>query len=210
MNYLLSLSFLSLGVFCGLSSCAQRDIEAEGTRTAEEAKGKEVGADVEQFTALNQFGKEFSLNEALEKGPVVMIFYRGQWCPICNQHLSNLQDSLSLIEAKGATVIAISPEKQEYLQKTEEKTGATFTLLSDDGFKISDAFDLTFTPGAGTRLMYNTALGADLKHAQTDDSQRLPIPATYVIGQDSKVIWRQFDPDYKNRSTVKEILEALD
>jgi peroxiredoxin len=59
------------------------------------------------------------------------------------------------------------------------------------------------------RIMYNTMLGAKLKRAHSDDSQRLPIPATFVISKDGKIVWRQFDPDYKKRSSVEEILTVL-
>jgi peroxiredoxin len=109
----------------------------------------------------------------------------------------------------GAQVVAVSPEKPELLAKTTEKTGADFTLLYDEDYRISDAFDVTFTPGGMDRTMYNTFLGANLKQAHSDDSQRLPIPATFVIGKDGKIAWRHFDPDYKKRSTVSEILDAL-
>jgi peroxiredoxin len=120
-----------------------------------------------------------------------------------------LQDSLQLIYDKGASVIAISPEKPEYLQKMEDKTGAKFTLLYDEGYKISDAYGVTFRPDSGTILLYNTVLGAKLKETHSDDTQRLPIPATYIINKEGFIIWRQFDPDYKNRSSVSDIINAI-
>lgn len=178
-------------------------------RKANEAKGLEIGAQVEDFSAIDLFENTYVLSDQLKNGPVVIIFYRGQWCPICNRHLSNLQDSLQLIYDKGASVVAISPEKPEFLKRTAEKTKAQFSLLYDEGYKISDAFDLTFKPGILIITMYNTMLGANLKNAHSDDSQRLPIPATYIIGQDGKVIWRHFDPDYKNRSDIKDIVDVL-
>ena len=104
-------------------------VKAQEYKSVSEVKGLPVGAEVSMFTAKDQFGNNYKLSEALKKGPVVLLFYRGQWCPVCNKHLSQLQDSLQLIYDKGATVIAISPERPEYLKKTEEKTKATFTLL---------------------------------------------------------------------------------
>ena len=182
---------------------------AQEKRSAQEAKGLSVGTKAPLFEALTQDSTNYALADSLKKGPVVLIFYRGQWCPICNRHLSNIQDSLKLIYEKGATVIAVSPEKPELLNKTAEKTGAKFTLLYDEGYKICDAYDVTFTPNGATRLKYNTFLGADLKNAHSDDSERLPIPATYVINKEGVIVWRQFDPDYRNRSTVKDILKHL-
>lgn len=178
-------------------------------KTAKEAKGMQVGETVRDFSALDLHDRTFTLSEALKKGPVVVIFYRGQWCPICNKHLSTLQDSLQLIYEKGATVVAISPEKPEFLKRTAEKTHASFSLLYDEGYQIADLFDVTFKPDSLTTVMYNTMLGANLKKANTDDSQRLPIPATFIIGTDRKIVWRHFDPDYKKRSTAADIVKNL-
>lgn len=174
-----------------------------------EAKGLQIGEIVSDFSALDLHDNTFTLSEALKNGPVVVIFYRGQWCPVCNKHLSTLQDSLQLIYDKGATVIAISPEKSEFLKRTAEKTHASFSLLYDEGYKISDLFDVTFKPDSLTTVMYNTLLGANLKKANTDDSQRLPIPATFIIGTDGKIVWRHFDPDYKKRSKVIDIIDNI-
>ena len=185
------------------------DMNAQDYRSAKEAEGLSVGTAAPVFNALDANNNTFSLKAALEQGPVVLIFYRGFWCPVCNKHLSKIQDSLKLIEEKGAKVIAISPEKPEYLGKMEKKTGAEFTLLYDEGYKISDAYDVTFKPNKGTLITYNTILGAKLKKTHSDESQRLPIPATYVIDQSGTITWRQFNPDYKKRSNVADILQAL-
>lgn len=178
-------------------------------RSAKEAMGLQVGDQVQDFTALDLYDNIFRLSDALKKGPLVVIFYRGQWCPYCNKHLSNLQDSLQLIYDKGASVIAISPEKSEYLKQTAEKTGAKFALLYDEGYKIENLFDVTFRPDSATRAIYNTMFGANLKKSHSDDSEQLPIPATFIIGQDSKIVWRQFDPDYKKRSAVSDIVKNI-
>ncbi|MCB9448555.1 MAG: AhpC/TSA family protein [Flavobacteriales bacterium] len=181
---------------------------AQGDKQVHEPRGLAVGDSVPMFTATDIHGQTYELEEALRSGPVVLVFYRGQWCPVCNRHLSQLQDSLSMIYDRGATVIAVSPEKQEYMEETAEKTGASFILLYDEGYRISDAFDVTFTPGATERLKYN-AIGAHLKTAYTDDSERLPIPATFIIGTDGRIRWRQFDPNHRNRATVADILKNL-
>jgi peroxiredoxin len=178
-------------------------------KKAEEAKGVPIGTMIKPFAAKTAEGKRFSLKQALDKGPVVLVFYRGQWCPVCNKHLHKLQDSLSLITDKGAQLVAISPEKPELLSRTREKTGATFPLLYDEGYAIANLFDVTFLPPKATRLLYNTAINANLKEAHSDDSERLPIPATFVLDQKGKVVWRQVDPDYKVRASVQDILRNL-
>ena len=174
-----------------------------------EAKGLLVGEVVKNFSAKDVNDSTYSLNEDLKRGPVVLIFIRGQWCPVCNRHMSYLQDSLQMVYNKGANVVVVSPEKPEYIEETIKKTGAEFTILYDEGQKISDYFDVTFIPDGKTRLVYNTVLGAKLKEAHTDDTERLPIPATFIIGKDNEIVWRQFDPDYKNRSAISDIIKNI-
>lgn len=197
---LLLTTFLTINLF---------PMQAQDYKTIDEAKGLEVGVAAPIFSALTADSTIFTLETALKQGPVVLIFYRGFWCPVCNKHLSSIQDSLQLIEEKGAKVIAVSPEKPEYLDVMAENTGAKFTLLYDDGYKIANAYDVAFKPSASTLFTYNTLLGAKLKETHSDESQRLPIPATYIIGTNGKIAWRQLDPNYKKRSSVDDILTAL-
>jgi len=182
---------------------------AQPYRSASQAQGLRVGEKAPNLLATDSQGNQFKLEDALREGPVVVVFYRGHWCPVCNRHLNELQDSLEVIQQAGARVVAVSPEKPDNLQKTAEKTGSRFSLLYDEGYRISDAFDVTFRPGSMDRMMYNTILRANMKNAHSNDSQQLPVPATYVIGQDGKIAWRHFDPDYKKRASVQEIMEAL-
>lgn len=200
---ILNLSIITL-FFSAAIACGQVN------KDVNDAKGLSVGIKAPLIHAIDADSVNFDLNESLKQGPVVIIFYRGFWCPVCNQHLKQIQDSLKLITDKGAIVVAISPEKPEYLEKMEEKTGAKFRLLYDEGYKIANAFDVNFTPKKSELIIYNTLLGANLKETHSDDSQRLPIPATYLISQDGKIAWRQFDPNYKNRSSVKDIIRAIE
>lgn len=180
-----------------------------GQKRADELKGLQIGAKAPYFEALNSQGENIKLNDELNKGPVVLVFYRGEWCPVCNKHLKTLQDSLEQIGNLGATVFAISPQKPEYLKEMAKKTNVSFSLLFDKDYAIMKAFDVAFTPKASTAGMYNLVLGAKLKESQSDESQRLPVPATFIINTDGRIAWRHFDPDYKERSSVKEIKEAL-
>ena len=91
-------------------------VSAQSYKSVNDAKGLSLGDHAPDFTAIDKDGKNYSLNDKLKTGPVVLIFYRGFWCPYCNKHLSSVQDSLKLIYDKGASVVAVSPEKPEYLQ----------------------------------------------------------------------------------------------
>ncbi|MBN1987139.1 MAG: AhpC/TSA family protein [Prolixibacteraceae bacterium] len=184
-------------------------METVAYKKVKEAKGLKVGSQAPGFSARDLKDNVFSLNSALGKGPVVLIFYRGQWCPFCNKHLKKLEQSLDKIYEKGASVVAISPEKSEFLKRTADKTKASFSLLYDEDYKIAEAFDVAFRPTKFERAIYNKILKADLKNAHSDDSQQLPIPATFIIGKDGKITWRHFNPDYKKRSTVDDIVKNI-
>ena len=178
-------------------------------RPMKDAVGLMPGDRAPLFTATDLFGNPYALSEALKRGPVVVIFYRGQWCPFCNRHLRALQNELPHLYDRGASVVAISPEKSEFLKQAAKKTGAEFALLFDEGYKISNAFDLTIKPGTLQKLMYNHILGARLQAAHSDASEKLPIPATFIINSDGLIIWRHFDPNYMKRSSVADILNHL-
>lgn len=184
-------------------------VNAQESKSVNDANGLNVGVEAPMFNANDANNIMFSLSNAISKGPVVIIFYRGHWCPVCNEHLSIIQDSLKLIEELGATVIAVSPEKPEFLNIMGEKIEAQFTLLYDKDYKIAEAYDVNFMPDKMQLFTYNVLLGGKLKETHSDDSQLLPIPATYIIDEEGKIIWRQFDRNYKKRSSVKDILDVL-
>lgn len=185
------------------------ETRAQDFPDVESLKGAQVGDTVINFHAIDQDSNLFSLKEALKEGPVVIMFYRGQWCPVCNRHMKKVQDSLALINKKGARLIAVSPEKPEFLQKSAKKSGAKFTLLYDSAYQIGLQFDVIFQPDQRTRNKYNRRLDAQLDQAHTDDTERLPIPATFIINKEGVIVWRHFNPDYKIRASVSQILEHL-
>ncbi|MFC0264367.1 peroxiredoxin-like family protein [Fontibacter flavus] len=178
-------------------------------KTVNQAKGLSVGEVAPKFNSSDQENRSFNLENTLESGPVVLIFYRGQWCPVCNKHLAAIEQDLDQIYAKGATVVAVSPETSEFLKQTMKKTGASFKLLHDEDYGIAEAYDVAFLSDEASLNAYNERLGANLQEAHSDDSQRLPIPATYIIGQDGIIKWRHFDPDYRKRASVEDIVAAL-
>ena len=187
-----------------------KNSNAQNFKTVSEAHGLKIGSQAPMFNALDQDSNSFELKTALKQKPVVLVFYRGFWCPYCNKHIKSLQDSLKLIEKAGATVIAVSPEKPDYLNKMKSKNGVQFTILFDENYNIAKAFDVNFLPTKTQITVYNFALGAKLKQSHSDESEQLPIPATFLINKEGKIVWRQFDPNYKKRSTVQNILKALE
>ena len=179
------------------------------TVVAQEApEGLFISSKAPDFKAKDQHGKEVRLKDLLKEGKVVLVFYRGQWCPYCNRELSRLQDSLQLIKDKGATVIAVSPEKPENISKTVEKTKAAYSILYDEGLKIMKAYDVEFEVPENTITRYRNS-GLDIEKNNGNNGKYLPVPAIYIIDKESTVTYRFFEPDYKKRPSVLELLKNL-
>ncbi len=170
--------------------------------------GLQVNDKAPEFTAKDQNGKVISLKDELKKGKVVLIFYRGQWCPYCNKELSHLEDSLSLITSKGATVLAITPEQPANVEKTIGKTKATYSILTDDNLKILKDYDVAFAVDPATIEKYKS-YGIDFSSANGNNGANLPVPAVYIIDKSGKISYRYFDADYTKRASVKEIVDHL-
>lgn len=176
---------------------------------AQEApEGLFIDSKAPDFHAKDQNGKEVHLKDLLKQGKVVLVFYRGQWCPYCNRELSRLQDSLQFITDKGASLIAVSPELPENISKTVEKTKATYPVLYDEGLKIMKAYDVEFEVPENTLTRYRNS-GLDIEKNNGANGKYLPVPAVYVIDKESTIIYRFFDQDYKKRPSVAEILSSL-
>ncbi len=170
--------------------------------------GLKVGDVAPMFIGTDQNGQQFSLQAALKKGDVVLMFYRGQWCPYCNKQMSQMNDSLSTITGKGATVVAISPEIQENVVKTIEKTKASFPVISDVKMQIMKDYKVNFAVPQATIDRYKN-FGIDFNVANGENGANLPVPATYVIGKDGKIKYVFFNPDYRKRASIKEIVDYL-
>ncbi len=172
-------------------------------------KGLNLNDKAPDFTAKDQNGKNISLKNELKNGSVVLVFYRGQWCPFCNRALKQLEDSLSLIKDKGAAVLTITPEKQDNIVKTITKTKASFPILHDEGLQIMKSYDVAFKVDDKTIEAYKK-YGIDFAEANGEaNGANLPVPAVYVINKEGKIVYKYFDADYRKRSTVKDILSHL-
>ncbi|HEY4325950.1 MAG TPA: peroxiredoxin-like family protein [Mucilaginibacter sp.] len=171
--------------------------------------GLKNGAKAPEFTATDNSGKALDLKALLKSHKaVVLFFYRGQWCPYCNKHIKQLQDSLQLLTGKGAYVIGVTPETGDNINKTIEKTHASFSIIQDKGYKIMKAYDVNYTvdPEMFGKLK---KYGVDLESNNGNTDHMLPVPATYIIDQSGKIIYVHFDKDYTKRPSVSTILAAL-
>lgn len=176
---------------------------------AQEApEGLFISSRAPDFKAIDQQGKEIRLKDELKKGKVVLVFYRGHWCPYCSKELTRLQDSLSFIREKGANLIVVGPEKPESVLKTVEKTKAAYPILYDEGLKIMKAYDVEFEVPENTLTRYKNA-DIDIEKNNGTNGKYLPVPAVYIIDKESTVIYRFFEQDYRKRPSVKELLDKL-
>lgn len=194
-----------------MSSLAQSDPKKHGiNESGGVPEGLKEGTMAPAITGIDQNGTSVNLADRLKKGPVVLIFYRGYWCPVCNKYLEQFQSKLDQILQKGASVIAVTPEANDGIEKTTAKNNLTFSVLFDEGYHIMDAYHVRFLvtdPYAGKIKMF---LGASIAESNNDEKPYLPIPATYIIGQDGNIKKVFFDQDYKNRPAVSEIVSFLD
>ena len=176
---------------------------------AQEApEGLFLNSKAPDFKAKDQNGKEVRLKDLLKKGKVVLIFYRGEWTPYCISFLQKVQDSLSSIQEKGASVVAVTPELPENISKTIEKTKAEFSFVHDVDIKIMKAYDVEFEVPENTLTRYRNS-GIKLDEINGKNGNFLPVPAVYIIDKEGAVVYRFFNQDYKKRPTIKELLDFL-
>jgi peroxiredoxin len=160
------------------------------------------------FTLPNAHGARVTLSRLLYSGPVVLVFYRGGWCPYCNLQLRAYQRMLPEIRALGASLVAVSPETPDDSLSTVEKNELGFEVLSDAQGDAGRAYRLMFDFSQDLKQAY-LAAGNDLSKRNADGQWHLPIPATYVIGQDGRVKLAFVDSEYRNRLEPGEVTAAL-
>jgi len=166
-----------------------------------------VGEYAPEFDLPNAIGEQISLYDSLQKGPVVLVWYRGGWCPYCNLQLQHIQSKLAEIHAAGGQVIAISPELPDMTMTTKERHMLEFQVLSDIDNKVADKYKLAYT--VPNYVVDHYDLSVKLNDHNGNESNRLPLAVTYVINTNGKVEYAFLDADYKNRASPEEIISVL-
>ncbi|WP_432123315.1 peroxiredoxin-like family protein [Streptomyces sp. S1] len=168
-----------------------------------------VGAKAPRFALASATGRTVSLDDLLAEGPVVLTFYRGAWCPYCNIALRALQQYHADITARGARLVAVSPQVPDESLSLTEKHGLVFDVLSDIGSDTAKQYGLAFDLPDDLAAVYDR-LGFDLQRVNGGHPRTLPLPATYVIDRDGTVRWAFVNTDYTTRAEPADILAALD
>ncbi len=167
-----------------------------------------VGDTMVDFELPNINNENETLSGYLKQGPVVLSFYRGGWCPYCNMELRALQAILPQLKAKGASLIAVSPETPDNSLTTSEKNNLEFSVLSDIDNKVAKKIGLVFKMPEALKEVY-ASFNLDVKKHNGNDEFELPMPATYVINLEGKITYAFVPEDYTERAEPSDILELL-
>jgi len=174
-----------------------------------EKQALQVGDVAPAFTLPDVDGNPLSSKSLLAKGPLVLTFYRGVWCPYCNFDLSALEEARSEIEARGGSLVAISQQTAPNSRKSQRQNGLGFPILGDHGGDLAAQFGLRWTLPDYLREVQK-ALGADLAQFNGEDSWTLPMPARYVIAQDGRIAYAEVNADYTRRPEPSAIFPVLE
>ncbi len=185
------------------------DVIEQAKRFEQGADAIKLGQQAPNFELPNQEGQVTSLTALLEKGPAVVTFYRGSWCPYCNLQLRALQARLNDIHDLGAELIAISPQVPDDSLGKDEISQMGFQVLSDQGAKVAVGYGVAWEVPEFLLEHMRVDRGLDLETVNNGNGNVLPIPATFVISKEGVVVWRYVDVDYRTRSEPEDIIKAL-
>lgn len=184
--------------------------------TAENLKRLEIeknalkeGDKIPEFQLKNATGDTIKIYDVLSKGPIIINFYRGAWCPYCNLEIAAYQEVLPEITKRGAQLIAISPEVPDITMTLKEKHALEFEILSDTDNAVAKQFGLVFQLEDKLVTLYKK-MGIDLVKSQENESSELPIPATYVVNTDGVIKLAYLNSDYTKRLEPMDAIAALD
>jgi peroxiredoxin len=181
-----------------------KDFQKLVIANASGVKGLSEGDKAPDFSLPNALGKKITLSDTLKSGIVIIKFYRGEWCPICNLDLREIQNHLPQIKSLGASLIAISPQKPDDALTAVQKNELEFEVLSDVDQKVIKAYNLQFDPGEDYHQRRDLTLlnGGGLK--------TLPVPATFIVNTNQIIEAAHVEANYTERMGPREIIEVLE
>jgi peroxiredoxin len=171
-------------------------------------KAPAPGDPMPEFMLPDQTGRLVSLSELVERGPVVVAFHRGHWCPYCRITADALTRIHGAVQQRGAELVVITPEIERFNAELRSAVGARYPVLSDMDNGYALMLNLAFYVGDEKKKLMQCA-GWNISPYNANDNWTLPIPATFVVGSDGHVKARHLDPDYRKRMDVEAILEAV-
>lgn len=183
---------------------------ASGIDASDVAPGLAVGDAAPNFTLADAVGRPVTLSDLLAQGPVVLTFYRGEWCPFCNLQLRSLQEALPRFHELGATLVAISPQAPDHALSLTEKYELDFPVLSDLDQSVIRDYRVQFTLSGDLEDLQVNVFQNDPAIQNADHSRSLPVPATFVIDRDGVVRAAFVSADWRYRPEPADIIAALE
>ena len=177
-------------------------------RTAMPLSCKQVGDPAPDFTLADCQNRPVTLSDLLRAGPVVLSFFRGEWCPFCRIELDALIEARTAIAEAGAHLVMVSPQPPTalLLERTQAMPG--LTVLHDPLNGVGLQYGLIFRmPDMLRRSLLD--LGVDLTHLYGSDAWLLPIPATYVVRPNGTIALAHVDPDYTRRLDPEQLVQKV-
>jgi peroxiredoxin len=162
-----------------------------------------------EFSIPDPDGNLVSSKDLLAKGPLVLTFYRGVWCPYCNFDLQAMEEVRKDIEALGGTLVAVSQQTSPNSRKSQRDNNLGFPILGDKGGELGAAFGVRWDVPDYLKPIHK-AVGADITVFNGEDSWTLPMPARYVIGQDGVIQYAEVNADYTQRPEPSEVFPTLE
>lgn len=167
-----------------------------------------VGEQLPPFLLPDHTGHLVGLDELLAKGPLVVSFNRGHWCEYCELELRAFAQAHADLAARGVQVVSIMPERGEYTRKVRALTHDTVTVLSDIDNGYALAVGIVMWLGENVQALYRK-FGIDIERYQGNGAWFVPIPATFVLDRQGRILARKVDPDFRSRMDIEEILETV-
>ena len=172
------------------------------------ARALRVGSTAPDFSLPDSSGKVVALSGLLARGPAVVTFYRGGWCPFCDLQLRAYQGVLMQVHDLGAELVAVSPQTPDYVLSDVEKKQLTFPVLTDAHNRVAGAYGLVFSLSDVLKQL-QTGFGNPIPKFNGDDSWELPMPGTFVLDRNGVVLLAHVDPNFMVRLEPAAILDAL-
>lgn len=187
---------------------AMHKFTAELIASGQAERALKAGDRAPVFALQDSEGTLVSSADLLRKGPLVVTFYRGVWCPFCSLDLQAIEAATSEIREQGAELVAISQQTAIFSRKSRRDNKLNFPILSDPNGETAAAFGIRFVLPEYLREVYKM-LKVDLTDFNGEPSWTLPMPARYVIAQDGVIAYAEVNPDYTRRPDPSELLPTL-
>lgn len=203
-------SILIFGLLCMFSSFTSLIVAQDNSIALDAKETKPLKADAQSpdVTVKTLDGKSVSVAALHKDKPVVLVFFRGGWCPICTRHTQELIKAYPKIKEMGAEMVGVSPDNLESSKANSDKNSIPFPIYSDADMSAAKAFGLAFKVDDKTVEKYK-GFGLDLEKASGLSHHALPIPAVFIVDKSGKIVFAHSNPDYRQRLDTNTIVNEL-